>query len=86
MDKAIKSKKQALMALRISKNPQNDIVEMIDKRLLDRAMELHREIKELSARLLKLQQEKIELLEENRLLRIKLDELEKGVLNDYQDH
>lgn len=78
-------KRQGLIALKISKNPKTPS-ELIDQKLLGRAMELHREIKEISAKQLKLQQEKLTLLEENRNLRIKLDELEEKDRGPYQDH
>ena len=77
-------KRQGLIALKISKNSPPS--ELIDKKLLDRAMELHREIKTLSKLVRRLKDERLVILEENRDLRKRLEELEKTCLNDYQDH
>ncbi len=44
-----------------------------DERLMKRAMELHRTIKEKNKIITKLEKEKVQLLEENRYLRIRLE-------------
>lgn len=77
-------KRQGLIALKITKG-KTAPVEYIDKKLLNRALELHQEIKKLSKEGVLLKQQKTELLEENRDLRKRLEKLEKKELGPYQD-